>query len=123
MYKVSSSNRPDLEKVIAEGKVHAPSHLAIPAKVRNMLWLLSEDDIIEYVVNWDEAKLYIRKKREYDYPDDNDEVLKEGKIIQNRVISLPQLIRGMLWVQVGDIVEYVSTSTEARKIHIRKKLR
>jgi len=87
-----------------------------------MLWLLDDDDRVEYVVNWAEEKLYIRKKRDYTYPDDDDEVLKEGKIMQNRVLSLPQLIRGMLWVQVGDIVEYVSVSSGVRKIHIRKKL-
>jgi len=117
-----SRNTSNQDRVIAKGKVHSPSHLAIPSKIRNMLWLLDDDDRVEYVVNWAEEKLYIRKKRDYTYPDDDDEVLKEGKIMQNRVLSLPQLIRGMLWVQVGDIVEYVSVSSGVRKIHIRKKL-
>jgi hypothetical protein len=118
---VHSHNTSNQDKIIGKGKVHSPSHLSIPSKVRHMLWLLSDEDRIEYVVNWDAEKLYIRKKRDIPYPDDDDEVLKEGKLMQNKDLSLPQLIRGMLWVQVGEKVEYVSDSSGVRKIHIRKK--
>jgi len=48
------------------------------------------------------------QKEEYGFPEDNGEVLEEVRIIQNRWLSLPVVIRHMLWLRIGDHVEYLS---------------
>ena len=80
------------------------------------------DDVVQYVVNWTEQKIYIRKKGEHEFPEDDGEVLKEVKVIRNRWLALPAVIRYMLWLRVGDYVEYVSDPSSRLRFYIRKKL-
>lgn len=98
------------------------SHLSIPSLIRNRLWLRYADDVVQYAVNWTEQKIYIRRKEEHGFPGDNGEVLKEAKVIQNRWLSLPAVIRHMLWLRVGDYVEYVSDPSGRLRFYIRKRL-
>ena len=117
-----SRNTSNQNEVAAEGRVDSASHLSIPSLIRNRLWLRYADDIVQYVVIWTEQKIYIRKRAEHEFPEDNGEVLKEVKVIQNRWLSLPAVIRHMLWLRVGDSVEYVTDPLGRLRFYIRKKL-
>ena len=87
-----------------------------------MLWLTNIDDKIEYVVNWATKKLYIRKKRDIPFPQDDDEVLEEVKLGKDIYkVTFPPYIMGLLWIQVGEFIEYVKVPSNNQKIHIRKK--
>jgi len=99
MIKISSptsENGLTQETIAARGRVHSESHLTIPAKIRNRLWLQHQDDKVEYIIDRYNQKIYIRKKEEHPFPDDDGEVFKEVKIIQNRWLLLPSAIRNLL---------------------------
>jgi len=116
-----SSNTSNQNEVAAEGRVDSKSHLSIPVLIRNRLWLRYADDIVQYMVKWAEQRIYIRKKGEHGFSEDDGEVFKEVGIIQNRWLSLPAAIRHMLWLRVGDSVEYVADSSGRLRFYIRKK--
>lgn len=124
----SSPSRNDIEQgeVVARGRVDSRSHLGIPEDIQHVLFIDPQEDMVEYIIDRRKETVYIRKKPEHSIPYDG-EILKEVSIIYDRGrprwLSLPSIIRHMLWLQVGDYIEYIRDPFGRTGVYLRREKR